>query len=105
MKFSGVSMVGNARSWRLIAPRLAMVALVLVVVTASPAGAGVEQDSAGNSGDGFGWSLLIPVGVLGLVVLGALLATRVGRSEGLDPEQLDADPIGTTTETDEDPTI
>lgn len=65
---------------------VALVLLALGTAIASPATASTVRDPDGNvSSTGFGWSFLIPAGVLGLVLLGALLATRVGRSDSPDP--------------------
>lgn len=62
-----------------------LVIAALVVLIPAQASAGTTQDTGGGSVGGFGWSFLIPAAVIGLVVLGALLVTRVERSPGPDP--------------------
>ncbi|WP_251532850.1 hypothetical protein [Nocardioides sp. P86] len=76
----------------------ALVIATLAVLVPAPASASTAQGTGGGSVGGFGWSFLIPAAVIGLVVLGALLATRVERSPGPDPVLDDAEPTDEDTE-------
>lgn len=75
----------------------ALVIATLAVLVPASASASTAQGTGDGSVGGFGWSFLIPAAVIGLVVLGALLATRVERSPGPDPVLDDAEPTAEPT--------
>ena len=62
-----------------------------LILVSTPASASAAPGTGGGSVGGFGWSFLIPAAVIGLVVLGALLVTRVERSTGPDPVLVEAE--------------
>ncbi|MEQ7845702.1 hypothetical protein [Nocardioides kribbensis] len=84
-------------------------AATALLPTLAASSASASEDTGGGSAGGFGWSFLIPAAVIGLVMLGALLATRVGRAAGPDsaPDAAEpAEPAGGDVErTREDPTV